>query len=84
MGHMVILGRKPGMMEDVISPNKVLACWSGLANCQQSMVMGRQFQAGKKKNKKHMFVQGQGQDVGLSGCQAEIFVSLPVSLPRFS
>ena len=79
MGHMVILGRKPGMTEDVISPNKVLACWSGLANCQQSIVMVTV--PGREKN---MFVQGQGQDVGLSGCQAEIFVSLLVSLPRFS
>ena len=36
------------MMGDVISANKVLVSLSGLANCLQSMVMGRQFQAGEE------------------------------------
>lgn len=36
------------MEKDVISADKVLVCWSGLVNCQQRMIMGRNAEAGEE------------------------------------
>lgn len=36
------------MEKDVIGADKILVCWSGLVNCQQRMIMGRNAEAGEE------------------------------------